>query len=316
MEWNTLKRHVVSLPSSRTMKPTRKSGFSLTELTIVLTILALLLVFALPISSTLLENEKRSVTVKKMDNIQAALVNFVMTNRRLPCPSDGTLQPADSKYGLEDRDINNGVCVNFQASGVVPWKSIGLSEADASDAWYNKITYRSAYSLTLDAALDMSNCDSAGTATAVPVPPTPPNVSLGVCALTCTGLFNSSSCTSVLNFLVQKGLNVSDGTHALMSYVANTGAAFVLISHGQNGYGALSASGVYQASAAKGVVGALEQANVNSDGHNMVKNTAPPTLNDAPFSDAPDGTVYFDDIVVRPSILTLINKAQLGPRSH
>ena len=293
----------------------KNRGFTLTELTIVMVIVSLMFVFMLPLAGAFMENERRTSTAKKMDNIQLAMVNYAMANKRLPCPAIA-VSIEDVGAGVEARDAVTGVCANNQGNGVVPWKTIGMAAAEVLDAWYNQITYRVAYSLTLSGSpLDMSLCDPAGTKVAT-IPPVGSAASTGLCSPSCTGNFSASNCTSPANFILQKGLNVSDGASTVMDYMTGTGAAYALISHGQNGYGAFNQAGFYQAIPAKNIAGTtLENPNLNL-ATLAVDSNAPPVLVDAPYRDAGDATVYFDDIVVRPSILTLISKAQLGPRSH
>lgn len=91
------------------------------------------------------------------------------------------------------------------------------------------------------------------------------------------------------------------------STIPSTGAAYVVISHGENSRGAYSNQGVVQ-----GAVG-------NDWGTEEAKNAAdlalqPYYVDD--FASYPAGAGHFDDFVLRPSILTVAVKAQLGPRAH
>ncbi|MEQ1882373.1 MAG: hypothetical protein ABL878_15545, partial [Burkholderiales bacterium] len=176
--------------------------------------------------------------------------------------------------------------------------------------------YRVGYGLTRDAALDMTACDPAGTALES-VQNAAPAVNLGVCASTCTGTFAAANCTSPSNFLKRKGLDVlsSPGTTA-MNYLLFTGAAYVLISHGENAYGARNNTGSFRAIAERGIAGTtFENPNRNLSSLTVTA-VAPPQFMDATYSNAEIDTTYFDDIVVRPLLFSVINKAQLGPRSH
>ena len=282
----------------------------------VLLIVGLLFVIGLPVSKTAMSNQRRAATVQTLKNIQSALNNYVIINKRLPCPADGSVA---TPTGLEGARDGNGDCTGVpinQAVGIVPWVPLGLTPADARDAWYNQITYRVGYGLTRSNALDMTSCDPAGTATTNPAPAGAPNISTGACVSTCSGEFVAANCTSPMNFLLRKGLDVSDGTTKVMDYTNYTGAAYILISHADNGYGAINNAGIYVASAATGVEGTtLENANRNLAAL-VVTSGAPPTFIDAPFSDANDATKYFDDLIIRPSLLSVITQAQLGPRSH
>jgi hypothetical protein len=140
----------------------------------------------------------------------------------------------------------------------------------------------------------------------------------GLCATTCTGTFSAANCTSPTNFLALKGLDVTtDGTTKVMDHTNYTGAAYILISHGDDGYGAINSAGVYLATAVRGIGGTptLEGNNTNLATRTVTSSTWNQFV-DAPFSDANNPAVYFDDIIIRPSLLSVINQAQLGPRSH
>ena len=282
-----------------------ESGFSLTELTIVLVIVSLLIALAMPVSTAYMTSENRSATTKRIANIQTALVNFTMANRRLPCSANGTLAFDHVDAGKETRD-GSGYCTSNQASGVVPWRTLGMSAADGTDAWGNQITYRVGYTLTLDNMLDMSACDPAGTKAA----------SAGRCDTSAIGgSFVASNYTAPAQYLTNKGLNVSDGASTIMDYTTTNGAAYVLISHGENRYGALVPSTGVLGTAAVGVPGNLEAPNQNTAALTVTAGV-PPTLNDAPYRTAAEVTTYFDDIVAYVSVISLVNKAQLGPRAH
>ena len=101
-----------------------------------------------------------------------------------------------------------------------------------------------------------------------------------------------------------------------MSYLQGTGAAYVLISHGENAYGAINRNGTYLSTAARGIAGTtLEDPNRNL-ATLTVTSGAPPQFISATYTNADDAARYFDDIVVRPMVFSVISKAQLGPRSH
>jgi type II secretory pathway pseudopilin PulG len=276
-------------------------------------IIALLMGFLLPNLTAAYKNKDRTETTLKLKNIETAIYNFVIANKRLPCPANGSATPAT---GLEDRP-GSGLCNNNQANGVVPWTTLGLSFADVLDNWGNQITFRIGYGLAVTAALDMSSCDPAGTAATIPASASAPNINVGLCATaTCTGTFSAASCTSPLNFLIRKGLDVSDGASKFIDYTSNSGGAgFVLISHGENGYGAMTNTQTYQPNASRAVAGTTLEA-PNIDAALSITSGAPPQIVDAPFSDSDDATKRFDDVVIRPTLQSVINTAQLGPRIH
>ncbi|MCK6405265.1 MAG: type II secretion system GspH family protein [Rhodocyclaceae bacterium] len=291
------------------MKLFRNTGFTLTELVIVLSIVGALLVLAMPLSSAYLNNERRSTTTKKLANIELALLNFAITNQRLPCPAVGTLAIDNAGAGLEGARDANGYCTNGQSFGVVPWKAIGIAAADTLDSWNNQITYRVGYNLTVDNSLDMSACDPAGTRATAGTNRLCDTSAIG-------GSFTAANYTAPANFLINKGLNLSDGAALIMDYSNKTGAAYVLISHGENVYGALGMEGTEMTVAAIGVAGTtLEEPNRNLIGRTIGAGVPIAFIN-APTRTTDVAATYFDDIVAATSVMNLINKAQLGPRTH
>ena len=276
------------------------------EMAIVLLIVGLVIVLTLPINNMIVSNQRRATSLQNLKNVQAALSNFVTLNKRLPCPANGKLTPGAALFGKE-APVGGGICSGSQQFGVVPWVTLGLGPSEAQDAWANFISYRVGYGLTQNSALDMTSCDPAGTMVSTPGAP----ISFLTCSPSCTGTTLTTNCTAPRDFILNKGLNVSDGTNVIMNYANFTGAAYVLISHGDNGYGAVS--NMYVDAATIGTWGALEDANKSSK---TVSNSIPVAFVDAPFSDGDNTTTYFDDIIIRPPLLSVINQAQLGPRSH
>ena len=317
----------------------KSRGFSLVEIAMVLAILGFVLTIGLKSTGAYLSAERRQTTVARLAGVDAALVNYVAVQRRLPCPADGALGTGAAGAGVEDRAVATGICtVVGMLNGVVPWVTLGLPEGDALDGWDNRITYRKisatlAVLLPLPAvpnvgftsgrALDMTHCDPAGTAAAVNLDT---NVIPGqlhnrsTCVANKTGAAPGCSsadltmCTPPLNFVINRGLAVRDGlvppvvpTGAeVMSPANGTGAAYVLISHGENRGGAFSRAGTLQA--ASPANGAMEDWNSNGQALQIY-------YVDAPLRDADDAT-HFDDIVLRPSLFSVITRAQLGPRAH
>lgn len=283
----------------------------------VLAILSLLFVFLMPTGTALMNNQKRELTKQKLKNIETALGNFVAINKRLPCPANGALPAGSALVGTEG-GRTTGDCTNNQASGVVPWIAIGLSQADIEDGWNRLISYRAAFGLTRDNVLDMSACDPAGTRVADTTSSAEYAAPGGRCWVACIGT-DMTTCTSPQNYLAGKGFDVrnGDGTTLLMSSTAYTGAAYLIISHGENGYGAYAGNGIYLTNAAVGVEGAIEGFNINGPSV-TVTSTLPSSANTFRESNYSEGTAatYFDDYLLRPSVFSVIQRAQLGPRSH
>jgi len=286
------------LDGPRSPRPAR--GFTLIEIVVVLFILGVAIAMAVALTNALTASQRLSTTTTRMQTVDAAIVQFVMQQKRLPCPADGTQASTNANAGIEG-NRNSAGCTTNEAGGVVPWRALGLSEQDATDGWNRRLTYRIQTGLAADNALDMSWCDPAGSG----------GLNSGVCNNACTAA-SLANCTPPSTYLQNKGLQVRNvaGTTVMDPATAPyTGAAYVVISAGSTGGGAYLSSG--QLSTSTTTDGAQEAKNYASAAY--VAGTS--YYVDDSISDAA-GTTHFDDIVSRPALLTVINKAGLGPRSH
>jgi prepilin-type N-terminal cleavage/methylation domain-containing protein len=226
------------------MKTTRKNlGFTLIEMAMVLMIIALVLGGSLPVISGQIEQQRNTETRKQLAEIREALLGFAVSNNRLPCPADGTLNT-----GVEATTGGGAalVCslnsnVTNSSKGVVPWSTLGVSE---TDAWGRRFTYN-VTSAFADGA-DGTN-DAAAAAC-----PTSTGVSFKLCS--------------------QANLNVLIAA-AGANLAANLPA--VVVSHGKNGLGAYTQQGV-QLTGATGD----ELENANTGNNNFVNHDASPNFDD------------------------------------
>lgn len=101
-------------------------GFTLTEMAIVLVILAFLLSGLLMPLSAQRDLQKSQATQQQLLEIREALIGFAILNRRLPCPDTDT-DPAAAGYGVEETDCSS----NTTKEGYLPWKTLGASQMDA-----------------------------------------------------------------------------------------------------------------------------------------------------------------------------------------
>ena len=285
--------------SSYRLRPRTTAGFTLIEVVVVMLIFAVVIAMATVITRGIASAQKRSLTATRIAGIESALAQFVMQQKRLPCPANGTLLSSANNAGVEMRAGN--ACTGNQQDGVVPWRTLGITETDATDAWERRLTYRVGPTLAADNGMDMSQCDPAGTGPA----------GAGQSCTACVGT-NLAACTPPTTFLTNKGLQVQDAAgNVTMDPAANphTGAAYVVVSHGESGGGGYLNSGVLGVSTVGD--GLAEQRNYASLPYAgvatfYVDNALVETL---------DAT-HFDDVVLRPSVLAVINKAALGPRAH
>ena len=284
-------------------KCSKVRGFSLVEIAIVMVILGLTAAMAMTFSSGFRNTQNRKETSTRIAAVDVALANFVLQNKRLPCPADGAIGTGGADVGAEQRN-GTGDCTT-QNRGVVPWVALGLPESAGTDAWGSRLTYRvptGANGFTRNLAFDMSSCDPAGSGFVAAGPPITcqPRVP-GLCAANAAG-----ACTTPAAYMDKRGLQVQTvGGTPVMSPSAGTGAAYIVVSAGDNFGGAYSAGGAILA-ATSPPMGTGETTNAN----NQALQAA---YVDDNLIDAATAS-HFDDIVSRPSILSVLNKAQLGPR--
>ncbi len=273
-------------------------GFTIIEILVVLIILGIVLAMAAMVTRGVSAGQKRSITTTRLTGVDAAIVQFVAVQKRMPCPADGTKAATDASAGVEV--VPDAAGCSAQTNGVVPWRSLGLSEQDASDGWDRRLTYRTDAQLGKTNAMNMSFCDPAGTDA-----PGPPATCNTACTSSALG-----SCTTPAAFIAAKGLTVKNiaGTTVMdpVTPNVNTGAAYVVISHGESGGGGYLNTGILATS-------------TTTDGTEEVKNYANLAVSAYYVDDATSdvaGATHFDDILSRPSVLTVANKSGLGPRSH
>lgn len=266
------------------------------ELLVVLVIVSFLVAMAAMVTRVITSQQRRSTTATRMVNVDAALIQFVLVQRRLPCPADGSVASSNANAGIEGaRDAVTG-CTTNQQNGVVPWRVLGLADADATDGWDRRFTFRIPANLAIDAILDMTQCDPAGGGMAEPN---------GSCKAGCTSA-TLLTCTTPTNYLTGKGLTIQNVAGTVVMAAPSTGAAYVVVSHGETGGGAMLPSGLVYASTT--VDSAPEQMN-------YANLPLQPNYVDDSVADAPGGS-HFDDLVSRPTILGVVSKAGLGPRPH
>ena len=148
------------------------AGFTLIEIAIVLVVIGILLSGGLLAISPVVQASKVTETKARMTRVETALLTYVIANGCLPCPALGTRNSTtDSLAGAAQvgGTGNTGSCAGAcnLAEGVVPWRNLGLSEADATDSFGTRLSY-GASSALCDSSTDMTRSGSsypAGTLT-------------------------------------------------------------------------------------------------------------------------------------------------------
>ncbi|MDH2918251.1 MAG: prepilin-type N-terminal cleavage/methylation domain-containing protein [Sideroxydans sp.] len=193
------------------MKTVRKNlGFTLIEMAMVLMIIALVLGGLLPVISGQIEQQRSAETRKQLAEIREALLGFAVSNNRLPCPADGTLNTGvEATTGAGTALVCSSITALTASGGVLPWTTLGVSE---TDAWGRRFTYR-VTSTFADGADGTSDAAAAAC-------PTSTGVSFKLCS--------------------QANLNV-----LIAAAGANVAANLpvVVVSHGKNGLGAYTQQG-------------------------------------------------------------------------
>lgn len=132
------------------IKQQHKKGFSLVEMAIVISVMAVILISLfsiitdLNIKSTINDNEKR------MDEVSNAINAFYLNNGYIPCPAARNASTSSAAFGVSTdctvasivgETVDVGAAANTVRIGVVPVRTLGLSDTQALDRYGNKISY-------------------------------------------------------------------------------------------------------------------------------------------------------------------------------
>lgn len=126
-----------------------RSGFTLLEMAVVITIVAIIIASAMTMGNRWITAERYRVTNRNFDAIERAMLTHLRTYRRLPCPSDISLTPGNGQFGVEA--ANPGPCTggvpaaNFSSGNTVmgglPTQALDLPASMMTDGWGRKIMY-------------------------------------------------------------------------------------------------------------------------------------------------------------------------------
>lgn len=130
---------------NKTTQRNNQSGFSLLELSIVLSILAIVIAGALPFLTETSKSKDADDTMKRMAAIEEALATFYVEYDKLPCPSDPGAEPDTTGFG---KAFPNTDCTGPRVAssgtargGGVPVRDLGLPDEYAFDGWGRKFSY-------------------------------------------------------------------------------------------------------------------------------------------------------------------------------
>jgi hypothetical protein len=229
--------------------------------------------------------ERYARSEKRLETIQRSLAAFVASNNRMPCPANGA-----AGTGVSDPDGAIAFCLS--PTGIVPWRTLGISRDQALDEWGNFVSYRvfdTGIGLTQAGGASMAACD---TIEATPVGPD----ANGLCRATLDTMPGGRF--TLDTFLFNKGFQLNDEGTFFQD------VAYVLISHGATGRGAF-ASGNAQGELP--TPGGDEARNLQAAGPFTKRATTPPGTD-------PAAPAHFDDLIAYESVANLIARAGTGAR--
>jgi prepilin-type N-terminal cleavage/methylation domain-containing protein len=202
-----------------------RSGFTLIELSVVLMIMSIILAGVLSFMAEKTDADKYKETERRMEVVEKALAGFLAENGRLPCPGLLADTPGAATFGKAARNATTDyLCDSSIAAmdepagsgnttGVVPTKTLQISDEYAFDAWGRRINYNM-----------QEKCNGAlNDATSLSIHD-----------------FNNDTagyCNEMYNILNTSGGSVKDT------------AIYVLVSYGKNGHGAHNHNGDVQINA-------------------------------------------------------------------
>ena len=153
---------MVKITVHQSQRQSAQHGFTLLELSVVLTILAILIGGGLVIGTAQLEQSKITVTKERLDTIETMLENYVTAFNRLPCPANITLATSDANFGTEDRTapdacdaVANEIFNDGEVFGsAVPVRTLQLPDNFMFDGWGHRFFYAVDQRATEDNSFD------------------------------------------------------------------------------------------------------------------------------------------------------------------
>jgi prepilin-type N-terminal cleavage/methylation domain-containing protein len=295
-----------------------EKGFTLVEMAIVIAIIGVLVGAAFSLINPLSRSMRETGTKAKMERVADALASYAQRHKRLPCPAppDYTDNPAAYEMlgAMWSDSSGDPDCVSdfSRQKGIVPYRTLGIAEDDVRDGWGHYFTYAVTGGLTdPSSGTDHvhSNCRTSDWIQGGS------NVAIRKARFCCMTRTPASRFSPDRDIAVHTAWSVSqdsedDRTVPLRSddHYSNPDnigtyedenisfVAYVLISHGQNGYGRYLTSFDNPTDARyidTTLVGDAEAQNASV--------TTPSGNNPWQFADLPrneqQGAGYFDDIV-------------------
>ncbi|MFN7611177.1 MAG: type II secretion system protein, partial [bacterium] len=245
----------------------RRAGFSLLELSVVLAILGLLTAGGLSIGGIMVAQQANTSTNENPDEIQQALIDFVKTQCRLPCVAPLTVDPANTTAPIFGTELEAGGCLATTTAsggslravdgtrivriGGVPTRTLGLKDRMAADEFGNRFLYVVTENLTTTG---------------------------GFSAVANLGAIGVRDGSGGAGFILDPIVSPTN---------PNGGAAFMLISHGPDGKGAVR----HKTNNVTNACGT----GTNLDVENCNLSSTDINFRDARFNDGSQIASFFDD---------------------
>jgi prepilin-type N-terminal cleavage/methylation domain-containing protein len=263
-----------------------RHAFSLVELSVVIVIISIIAVMGLEGTAIYFDRTAYNVTKERMAVIDKAILNFVRVNGRLPCPSYYTLTSADTCFGKEYNGATPTTCASSTSTctsasftvtavvfhrGDVPVRDLGLPTSYMFDGYGTRIRY--VVTATMDSTYTTFNTTTAGGLT------------------------------------IRSGkLDTNCGSAGNLCQTLATDAAYLLLSHGRDRRGAVSAAGASIASCSSGSAdyNKIDAANCRFGTATTLRRYSDNTVVSIPYNHFYDsrynsGNVagsFFDDIII------------------
>jgi len=122
-------------------------GFSLVELSVIVTISSMVMVTFLHTSKGTAAVDERRITMQKINTLEKALNKYAEFFGHFPCPASAIAPPDSDSFGVSNcgsagvKTITTAGISENAYIGAVPVTSLGLRRIDMIDGWGKRIAY-------------------------------------------------------------------------------------------------------------------------------------------------------------------------------
>ncbi|MBF0419945.1 MAG: type II secretion system protein [Magnetococcales bacterium] len=122
-----------------------KSGFTLTEMAMVMLIVGILASLGMSFLNATMNQTSYTVTKQRMAAIKEAMISYLRVNGRLPCPDTVVTAPTGAAAASCSSPVtgsaSNALDHVDTSFGILPWQTLGLQRDAVLDGWGNFFTY-------------------------------------------------------------------------------------------------------------------------------------------------------------------------------